>query len=196
MKSLKPTLLLTVILLAATLPAPAGDIQIEWAYHSAGNTARMTERVPGETMFFLANGVETVSSSATVTLYVLTDKDFAGDMDEQIFARWWDGSRANWIMGAWVKNIELNADTLPFRGHPETGTRVLDLWRIDIPPQITRPGDNFYAIQLKGFQDDQTIERYLLKSPGGDFSRTNQLGQIWSASEEFDGQDWRIRVTP
>ena len=103
---------------------------------------------------------------------------------------------SHWIMGTWVKNIELDAARRETRLHdqPAEGTATVDLWKIDIPAWITQPGENFYAIQLKGYADGASEERYLLRKPGGDFSRTNNLGQIWSASEEFDGQDWMINI--
>ena len=71
-------------------------------------------------------------------------------------------------------------------------------WGIDLTVEdaSVKPGDNFYAIQLKGYREGRSEERYLLSRPGGDFSRTNRLGQVWSASEEFDGQDWKINVLP
>ena len=116
-------------------------------------------------------------------------------MDEQIHVRWWDGARPHWIMGGWVSNIVLNTNNR-FRDLPAEGEVKLDLWKIDIPPWITQPGDNFYAIQLKGCLQDQVEERFLLNRAGGDFTQTNNLGQIWSASEEFDGQDWTITITP
>ncbi len=193
MKHAAAILLLSGVLAAG--PSAAGDLCTEWAYHSAGSEARLTERVPGGELCFLANGTEEVSASDTVTLYVLTARNFAGDMDEQVFVRWWDGTMAHWVMGAWVRNVELDAAN-GFRGQPEEGAVTADLWRIDIPPLVTRPGDNFYAIQLKGYRVDDAEERYLLCRAGGDFSRTNRLGQIWSASEEFDGQDWRVRILP
>lgn len=182
--------------LGAALPLGAWEIETEWAYHSAGSLQRLTEPVPGEDLLFLANGTDEVSTSDTVRLHVLTAHPFAKDMEEQVFVRWWDGAMAHWIMGAWVKTIHLEAGGERFRDQPEAGTAAVDLWRVDIPPWITQPGDNFYAIQLKGFQDETAEERYLLCTAGGDFTRTNRLGQIWSASEEFDGQDWRIHIVP
>ena len=119
-------------------------------------------------------------------------------MDEQIYVRWWDGTMSHWVMGTWVKNVILDAAQSDARFHdlPTEGIAPLDLWKIEIPPWITQPGENFYAIQLKGFAQNTSDERYLLSKPGGDFSRTNNFGQVWSASEEFDGQDWVIHVLP
>lgn len=176
-------------------PALAHEIQTDWAYHAIGAYDRATETVPGTSLTFLGNGTNEVSTSDTVTLYVLTAHQFAGDMDEQIFVRWWDGVRPHWIMGGWVSNIVVNAENR-FRDLPADGEVKLDLWKIDIPSWITQPGENFYAIQLKGFHQDQSEERYLLHRAGGDFTQTNNLGQIWSASEEFDGQDWAITIMP
>ena len=191
---------LVAYLLGALCAAGAAraDIRTDWAYHAGANGGRGTERVPGETFAFLANGTDQIPDGETVTLYVLTAKDFAGDMEEQVFVRWWDGFMSHWIMGVWVKNVALEAapPETRFHGLPETGTVDLDLWRIEIPASITQPGDNFYAIQLKGYAPDDADERFLLRQPGGDFSHANNFGQIWSASEEFDGQDWRVQILP
>lgn len=180
----------------AVVSAPGADIQMEWAYHAAGNDLRTSEQVPGESATFLANGTDQIADGDTVTLYVLTAGHFAGDLDEQIFVRWWDGYMAHWIMGVWVKKIALDAarPEATFHGEPNAGTADIDLWKIDVPSWITQPGENFYAIQLKACGADGSEERYLLSRPGGDFSHTNRLGQIWSASEEFEGQDWSVNV--
>ena len=186
--------LLSMLLLSA--PMARADIQTEWAYHAVGSGSRISEQVPGEAHHFLSNGTDQVNDGDTITLYVLTAHDFAGAMDEQIYVRWWDGTMSHWIMGSWVKNVALDA-VLPesqFRGLPAEGTVGLDLWKVEIPAWITQPGENFYAIQLKGFADDTSEERYLLSKPGGDFTQTNNFGQVWSASEEFGGQDWMVNI--
>jgi hypothetical protein len=173
------------------------EIQSDWAYHAAGSGSRWTVSVPGEEFTFLANGTDQISNDDTVTLYLVTANQFAGDKDEQIHVRWWDGTMSHWIMGSWLKTLHLDAGEMRFRGQPEDGTAAVDSGGVDIPPWITQTGDNFYAIQLKGLHPDGTAEeRYLLCTAGGDFTRTNRLGQIWSASEEFDGQDWRIQIVP
>lgn len=194
MKALTPFLLL--LGLGCIQMTTAGEIQTEWAYHSAGSAPRLTECVPGTDLTFVANGSDAIPTSETITLHVLTAKNFAGELDEQVTVRWWDGTRAHWVMGYWVGPVEVSAAQGGFRGQPVEGTATLDLWRIDIPPLVTRPGGNFYAIQLKGFQGDQVEDRYLLCRAGGDFSRTNRLGQIWSSSEEFTRQDWQIQILP
>ncbi len=172
------------------------EIQTDWAFHSIGDGGRFAETVPGQTTCFVEGGSDQIDNNQTVRLFLLTARQFAGDLDEQVFVRWWDGTMAHWIQGQWVQNITLPSDPpeTRFHGLPKEGTATLDLWRIDIPPWITQPGENFYAIQLKAFSPDATYERYLLSRSGGDFTRTNNLGQVWSASEEFDGQDWKINV--
>ena len=176
--------------------AARADLQTDGAYHAIGSGDRATERVPGESFTFLGNGTDQVPDNDTVALHVLTARNFAGDMDEQIYVRWWDGYMSHWIMGIWVKKIPLDAarPESTFRGAPDKGTAEIDLWKIDVPAWITQPGENFYAIQLKACAPDTAEERYLLSRPGGDFSQTNNLGQIWSASEEFDGQDWKVNI--
>ena len=185
--------LLFLVFTAGSAPA---DIQTDWAYHSCGDAERLATTVPGENFTFLANRTDQIADDANITLYLLTASDFAGPMDEQVYVRWWDGAMAHWIMGTWVKNIVLDANPagLQFKGMPTQGTVVLDLWKVEIPDAITKPGENFYTIQLKGLAEDGSEERYLLSKPGGDFAHPNNLGQIWSSSEEFDGQDWKVNI--
>lgn len=189
------------MLLAAALAWAAGaaaqEIRTDWAYHSAEGETPATETVPGESFAFLANGTAAIPQDQAVTLYVVTDHEFAGDMDEQVFVRWWDGYMAHWIMGTWVKNIWLSPSHR-LRGQPGDGAgeTMVDLWKVDVPSWITQPGENFYAIQLKGCREGMSEERYLLRRGAGDFSRRNALGQVWSSSEEFDGQDWSVTILP
>ena len=195
MKSPSVRALTLSFLLLAAAGAAAQDIRTTWAYHAAEGSSPEAEIVPGKSTAFLANGTTSIPQDRTVTLYVLTDHEFAGDLDEQIFVRWWDGYMAHWVMGTWVENVYLSPSN-PLRGLPRDGEVMLDLWKIDIPSWITQPGENFYAIQLKGCRGDRSEERYLLRRAGGDFSRLNPLGQAWSSSEEFDGQDWSVTIQP
>lgn len=195
---MKPHAASLLLALLTSSPLVAGEIQTDWAYHGIGNGSRLTEPVPGTPSTFLANGTDQIANDDTVVLHLLTAHEFAGDMDEQIYVRWWDGAMSHWIMGSWIQAIPLAAaqPETRFRDLPNADSVTVDLWKVEIPPWITQPGDNFYAIQLKGFAQGKSEERYLLARPGGDFSRTNNLGQVWSASEEFDGQDWKISVSP
>ena len=190
----------SIILFSLLMVAVAahGEFRVDWAYHSSGDTGRLDATVPGENYPFLGNGSREVRNSDAVVLYLLTDQNFAGDMTEQVFVRWWDGTMSHWVMGSWVKNVTLDAATpgMQLNNMPAEGIRSLDLWKVVIPANLTRPGENFYAIQLKAVGDDSSDERYLLRIPGGDFSHTNPLGQVWSASEEFDGLDWSMTVLP
>lgn len=181
-----------------SVPLAAWEIDTNWAYHSAGDEARLTDTVPGVESTFLAGGSTRISSADPITLYVMTSHNFAGEMEESVHVRWWDGARPHWIMGTWMANrvLEAGPEGGQFRGHPQEGAVTVDLWKVDIPPWVTQPGWNFYAIQLRGTQEEVTEERYLLSRTGGGFSRTNRLGQAWSASEEFDGQDWNLEILP
>ena len=187
------SVLLTVLWIGSVAMA---EIQTDWAYHSIGDGGRFLETIPGQSGAFVEGGSDQADNDQTIRLFLLTAQQFAGDMDEQDFVRWWDGTMAHWVQGQWVENITLKSDPSGPRFHdlPLLDSVTVDLWRIEIPPWITQPGENFYAIQLKAFSPESTFERYLLSRSGGDFTRTNNLGQIWSASEEFDGQDWKINV--
>ena len=105
-------------------PLLAQEIKTDRAYHAIGSSSRWTETVPGESFSFLANGSDQVGNDDTITLYLLTDQNFAGDMDEQIYVRWWDGTMSHWIMGSWVKNVFLDADKpeTQFHNQPANGS--------------------------------------------------------------------------
>lgn len=128
---------LSMFLLSAS--ALRADIQTEWAYHAVGSGSRVSEPVPGETLKFLSNGTDQVNDGESITLFILTAQNFAGDMDEQIYVRWWDGTMSHWLMGSWVKNVTLDAaqPEAQFRGLPREGTVGLDLWKVEIPAWIT-----------------------------------------------------------
>ncbi len=180
----------------AVQTAAAQDFHMDWAYHGRVGGDPAAEQVPGgEGKTFFSPAGTVVADAESVTLYVLTDHQFAGDMEEQVYVRWWDGYMAHWIMGTWVQNITVQS-AAPFHGQPADGDVMLDLWAVTIPDWITQPGENYYAIQLKAYSGQMTDERYLLARSRGDFSRTNRLGQVWSSSEEFDGQDWQITIQP
>lgn len=178
--------------LATALAARAGEINTDWLYHAAPGVAPASVPVPGTASTFLS--LPSRPSDPTL-VFVLTPTRFAGGSSEQVFVRWWDGRMAHWVMGFWVRNLT-RADLPPDASYAQSlpPDVVLDLWRVEIPSWIPQPGENFYAIQLKASSPDASSERYLLASGGGDFSRTNALGQVWSASEEFDGQDWPVFI--
>lgn len=171
---------------AQDLP-PAGDIDTSLLFHSASPDAPTATLVPGETFPFIQ--LPPAGSHAPVRIHVLTSTDFAGPLDEQVYVRWWDGRMAHWIMGYWVRNLPAEV----FSGAIPAGSRV-DLWRVEIPDYVWQSGQQFYAIQVKGYQNGTSVDRYLLGRSGGDFTHTNSLGQIWSASEEFEGQDWAVTL--
>lgn len=190
--SLGAAALAVAALVAASLPAAAQTIRVDWAFHAAEGAAPDTLGVPGIPGTFLE---VPAARHDPVVVNVLTDHDFGGSWKEQVGVRWWDGRMAHWITGNWIKNV--TRDDLPdgagWGAALPDGT-VFDLWRVEIPSWIPQPGDNYYAVQLKAVGPAETAERYLLARPGGDFSRTNALGQIWSSSEEFDGQDWCVTI--
>ena len=184
--------LLAVLALFAASAATGQDIRTAFAYHAAEGLSPTGLEAPGDSGTFLS--IPSASASP-VSVLVLTDRDFAGPLKEQVGVRWWDGRMAHWIAGVWVKNVTAAdvPDGSPLAG-ALPGDRSFDLWRVEIPGWIPQPGDNYYAIQLKATGRGEPVERYLLARGGGDFSRTNGLGQVWSSSEEFDGQDWLVTI--
>ena len=185
------TILALSVLAAALLPRPAAaqfdapGIDTSALFHALPGDDPAARDVPGEGLPFLQ--LPPPGSDAPAVIHLLTPTDFAGPLDEQVYVRWWDGQTAHWIMGCWVRNVPA-ADVSPLLP-PDA---ILDLWRVEVPASARRDGPQYYAIQVKGADASRSVERYLLARPGGDFTRTNALGQIWSSSEEFEGQDWPV----
>lgn len=178
----------------------AGAMEFDWAYHEAdGQTLRTTEKVPGLDVTFLENGSEEIRKGERIVLYLCTANQFAGDADEQIFVRWWNGTSEHWIAGEWVTNVMLDVSgehAGTFRGKPDFGSVLIDVWRIVIPPHIVRLGDNYYVIQLKAWSPYGVIEGYLLRDSGAEGARTNNLGQAYTEQPNYAGHDWLIKIVP
>lgn len=190
MKSISPVC--AALFLAAAVAASAADIRTDWLYHAAPGVDPASSPVPGTSSTFL-----TLPSrpSDPALVFVLTPTQFAGDANERVSVRWWDGRMAHRVPGTWIRNLS-PADLPPGAPYsaPLPPDAVLDLWRVEVPSWILQPGEHFYAVHLQASDADGTADRFLLATGGGDFSRTNALGQVWSASEEFDGQDWPVLV--
>lgn len=172
-------------------------LNTDWAYHddNDGEDDRTTEYVPGKDFSFLGNGSTTIKNNEPVVLYILTANRFAGEADSQVLVRWWNGEAEHWIMGSWVDNVYLgtgDADAGRFHGLPMDAPVMLDIWKIEISPDITRPGDNFYAIQLKGWSEGSEEIAYLLRDASDD-SWNNNLRQALSNSGFF-GHDWVVKI--
>ncbi len=186
-------------ILLAGAPAFA-TINTDWAYHddNDGTDDRIGEGVPGQAFMFLGNTKVSVPDSEPVTLYVLTANQFAGDADEQVFARWWNGKEEKWIMASWVTNVYLGSgenDAGRFHGAPMDQSVMCDVWKIEVGAEVTLPGENFYVIQLKGWKDNaSTGEAYLIKD-SGDGSKNNNIGQSVTTGDYFK-HDWSVTITP
>jgi len=191
------TISICSILLVGSLQA--GVLTDTWAYHDDNDDIddRISESVPGGQATFLGNGSSVISSADPITLYVLTDQNFAGEREEQVLVRWWNGEKEEWIMGSWERNIEIGSDSVlspEFHGLPLTGTTTVDLWKIEIPAETTLPGENFYTIQLKGWTEDDSIGMFLLRDMKTSGSRKNFLGQAITDGDYF-GHDWSVTIT-
>ena len=186
----------TLALLAGSLAA--GAMELDWAYHSARDQdTRTSETVPGHDLKFVLNGTTEIPDGDGITLYILTANQFAGDAEEQVFVRWWNGQEEHWIAGEWVANLHLGSageGVGVFRGQPEFGTAMVDLWKVDIRPEITRPGENYYVIQLKAWSDRGVIEHYLIRDARADTANVNNMGQAWTAGADYTGHDWSLRI--
>ena len=196
MKTFKLALL---TLATISVQAFAGDLNVEWAYHddADGTDDRTSEKVPGQTFAFLGNGSTNISDAAPVTLYVITANQFAGEADEQVFVRWWNGTAENWVAGSWVSNLQIGAGENGlglFHDQPVEGQVMADLWKIEISPEITQPGVNYYVIQIKGWKDDAATEYYLLRDSAAENTGLNNLNQSWTGTGEYTGHDWSVMI--
>ena len=176
----------------------SGEIRTHWAYHDDADDIddRCGETVPGERFAFLDSEFTVIPDDQPVLLYVLTDKDFAGDREEQVLVRWWNGEKEHWVMGAWVKNIILGPGSVAgtFHGLPAQGVVTVDLWKVEIPAELTRPGENYYAIQLKGWSDDPRTVYLLRDIPEENQGNLNPLGQYCTEKPAYMGHDWSVTI--
>ena len=189
------------ILLSAVLALSArAELATDWAYHDGndGNDNRTTEMVPGESFAFIGNGAAAIGNNDPVTIYILTPNNFAGDLEEQVFVRWWNGDTEHWISGQWEKNVMLGkngeVDNGTFHGLPLEGSVMLDLWKVVISPDLTRPGENFYVIQLKGWKEGEEPRQVYLLRDSAEGSSNNNLSQAWTAGDYF-GHDWSLKIS-
>ncbi|OQA23660.1 MAG: hypothetical protein BWY59_02552 [Verrucomicrobia bacterium ADurb.Bin345] len=186
-----------VVCVLASSVVALGALNTEWAYHddNDGEDDRTTEYVPGKDFAFLGNGNTTIKTTEPVVLYVLTANRFSGEADAQVFVRWWNGQEEHWVMGTWVDNLYLGSgetDAGRLHGQPEGDTVMLDVWKIEISPEMTRPGENFYAIQIKGWSEAGEEVAYLLRDSSED-SWNNNVKQALSNSGFF-GHDWSVKI--
>lgn len=183
-------------LLAGVLSAHA--MELDWSFHSAsGEDNRATQFVPGQAFTFLGNGKTEIPDDEGITIYVMTANQFAGDADEQVFVRWWNGDREHWLIAEWFANAVLDVsgeNAGLFRGKPEFGSVMVDIWKVYIPPEYTRRGDNYYVIQLKAWSPLGAIESYLLRDTGAEGAKVNNLGQAWIDHADYHDHDWKIVI--
>jgi hypothetical protein len=172
-------------------------VELDWAYHddADGEDDRGTEVVPGEAFSFVSPDPARISTDDDVTLYVLTANQFAGDEDEEVWVRLWNGTEEYWVQASWVKNITLGEGedaAGSFHDQPGEGTRMLDLWKVDLEAGKTRPGDNYYVIQLKAGD----AVRYLLREEDVEMGGKNNVGQASTAeASAYFGRDWKLGVS-
>jgi hypothetical protein len=177
------------------------EVNMDWAYHddNDGVDDRATENVPGQGFTFLGNGKVEIPDGEPITLYVLTANQFAGDADEQVFVRWWNGKEEKWITGGWVTNVFLGAgekDSGRFHGLPNDQSVMADVWKVDVAADVTIPGTNYYVIQFKGVGQDGTKETYLTRDSVGENGKVNNINQAWTPAADYFGHDWNVTIAP
>ncbi|MFH0953833.1 MAG: hypothetical protein V1873_05855 [Verrucomicrobiota bacterium] len=181
--------------------AYGADLNMDWAYHddNDGVDDRATENVPGQGVMFLGNAKLEIPDAEPVTLYVLTVNQFAGEAEEQVLVRWWNGTEEKWIMGGWLTNVWLGAgenDSGRFHGLPNDQSVMLDVWKVDVGSEVTMPGTNYYVIQLKGWAQDAAKESYLTRDSMGENGKVNNVNQSWTPAADYFNHDWSVTITP
>lgn len=197
---MKRSLLLMAAVALAAGRLMAASVNVDFAYHDDGDGTddRATEKAPGTSLAFLGNGKTAIPDGEPVIIHVMTAQQFAGDADEQVFVRWWNGQEEQWIMGSWVTNIVLRASEKTeetFHGQPYDGEVTVDLWKIEVGAELTMPGENFYVIQLKAWTDAGSSEAYLTRDMGESSSGENNVNQDWTTGPYFN-HDWSVNITP
>lgn len=200
-------LLFAGVFLSAGLSFCQAAVDVDWSYHARtadiyGET-RGIEQVPGESFTFVGQDNTVIEHGEKVVFYLLTANQYAGDEEEQLYLRWWNGESESWIQGNWVKNIFLGkggeSSVGTFQEEPKDGEVMIDLWRFEVPISLVRTGEHYYCFQMKSWHPQYgMVEKYLLKQ-GRDleFGGVNNLGQAWSASPaDYFGNDWKFTVVP
>lgn len=170
-------------------------IYTDWAYHNDGR--EMAELIPGRSDFFRPEQNKTVSKEQPVQLFLLTPYDYAGEKEEKIRLRWWNGEKEHWLDAEWVDNVVLSAQADPvqtFHGQPERDDMLLDVWKVTVPASMIHAGSNYYVFQMigtdpKGLRNEAVI---LSRLPGDAPGECNILGQYLIRNGSFFGKDWVI----
>lgn len=179
----------------------AADLNMDWAYHDDedGVDDRIDENVPGQGFMFLGNAKLEVPDAEPVTLYVLTANQFAGDQDEQVLVRWWNGKEEKWITGGWYTNVFLGSgwnESGRFHGVPNDQSVMADVWRVEVGADVTLPGTNYYVIQLKGWSEGGSAEAYLTRDSVGENGKVNNINQGWTPAADYFTHDWSLTIVP
>jgi hypothetical protein len=188
-----------VVVAAVCAQVASAGLNMNLAYHDDGDGEddRAVENLPGRAETFLGNGGTSIPNSEPVVLYVMTANQFAGDAEEQVFVRWWNGQEEHWIMGSWLANVVLGSGDESagrFHGQPGGDDVMVDLWRVEIGADITQPGENFYVIQLKGWNEEGSSEEGYLLREKGDQDGVNDVGQVYVVGGDYFGRDWSVTI--
>jgi len=188
-----------LFLLVGCFPGSNTDVNMNWAYHDDddGIDNRPTEKVPGTGWTFLENGTNVIHDNDLVGLYVLTSNEFAGPRKEIVEVRWWNGTNEYWIKASIVTNIILGnrsaGNTVgTFHARPQSGTVLVNVWKAVVRPEMTIPGTNFYVIRLVAVGlNKEPVDYFLMQT---DPSHDTDLGQAWTPTWNFYGNDWSLVI--
>lgn len=183
-------------LLAMVVQAQA-FIYTDWAYHNDGSAN--DERVPGFDVPFRSGNGADLSISQPAVIYLVTAYDFAGEKKESVKMRWWNGKEERWLDAEWVGNSLITDNGRkykPFRGQPEDGEMIMDVWRVTVPTEIMRKGSNYYVFLMQaedpvGIRNESVL---LTKMPGDTIPEKNNLGQHIIRDGNFFGKDWVVNI--
>ena len=169
----------------------------DWVYHddADGMDDRTTVWVAGSGTYAL-NQTEVLDSDE-VAIRVLTSKNFQ-NIGGQMWVHWWNGTKEHWVRGFPEQDVVLEPGAL--NGLPLTGAVTIVQWKCDIGAELTGPGLNYYAIQIKvgstlPLGEEVFDEDWLLREvTGTEQALTNNIGQAVSEEAEFSGHDWSVTV--
>lgn len=177
--------------------APIRSTPMEWLYHDDADGIDDRTTVPISGLDTYAVDHTAILDSANVAIRMLSSKNLQ-NFDGQMWVHWWNGSEEHWVRGYLEADALLEAGT--FHGLPVSGVATVAQWRCDIDSSLTRPGTNYYAVQVKvgstpPLGEEVFDEDWLLRDiTDSGYSSINNVGQSVSDTAEFADHDWSIAV--
>ena len=164
-----------------------------WAYHDDddGIDDRQTEQVPGTDFTFIPS--QPIVANQGFRIYFLANDNFAGDNNGNAWVRWWNGEGETWFPTFRISTFDIGS--LNFHGQGVECYSLASVWASDIWGSSTRPGTNYYAIQLTSPSHSPADWDYLLRTdPLTTGSGSNNVNQAIGEEADYSGHDWPIFI--